>query len=216
VNGINLIPAHRLITRRRAARVRVWLCIAPVCVSMLAGSYAWLWGTWETRTSDVKERMSALDTKIAATEHETTDLKAATKEAQAALQAARAVADQPDWGLVLSMIASRLDEDVVLSACQLEPTDAPATSGATAQPGVPVAKASAPAASSGRPTHYRLILAGLAKTQDAASRLAVELTEAHLFDAVTPQEARRSTFLGEPVVAFRIECLVADAAGGRP
>jgi hypothetical protein len=214
VNGINLIPAHRLITRRRAARVRVWLCIAPVCVSALAGSYAWLWGTWETRTSDIKERMSALDAKIAATEHETAGLKAATREAQAALQAARAVADQPDWGLVLSMIASRLDEDVVLSACQLEPADAPLAPGAT--PGATAAKGSVSAAGSGRPTHYRLVLAGLAKTQDAASRLAVELTEGHLFDAVTPQEARRSTFLGEPVVAFRIECSVADAPGSRP
>ena len=74
-------------------------------------------------------------------------------------------------------------DDAVLSAFQLEPA---ASSG-------PDTAKSAPSPT-GRPTHYRLTLSGLARTQEAVSRLAVDLGGIRLFDGVTLAESRRSTF----------------------
>jgi hypothetical protein len=67
----------------------------------------------------------------------------------------------------------------------------------------------------------------MAKTQDAASGVALGLKKLGLFEGVSMVEARRTTFMSKDAVAFRIDCLIADAgppgsgataagAGGEP
>ena len=157
--------------------------------------------------------MDALNARIAESERLASQTRTATREVQAALAAARTVADQPDWGSLLSVIAARLGEDAVLSNCSLEPAEAAAVPSAP-QNGAPGQKGQ-PAPIAARPSRYRLTLAGLARTQEAVSRLTLEYTNAHLFDSVNIVETRRSTFLDQPAVAFRIECAINEAPAGR-
>ena len=215
MNGINLIPSHRLVMRRRAARVRMWMCIAPACVLLLSGSYGYLLGTWDTNAGEVQDRLSALEPEIAAREGENADQKRRLDEAKAALAAARSVGAQPNWGLLVAYVAQKLGEEAVLSDLVLEPVAAAPATGASPPPTRSAGKPS-PAEAATRPASYRLTLSGLALTQEAVTRLALALSDPALFDRVKLVESKRSTFSGAEAVAFRIECAIDEQEGRTP
>jgi len=179
VNGINLIPAHRLVARRKSARFHRWLCIAPACAVLLAASYGYFLSSWDTAAGDVQREIEALDSHIAKVQHQTAPIRSALAEARATLRVSSAVGNQPDWGRFLEVLAERLGPDAVLTSCQLEPIGAPPAENAAPAPKKPSdqpAKAGAPEAGP-MPAHYRLTLTGLALTQDAVSRLALDLAQ---------------------------------------
>jgi hypothetical protein len=121
------------------------------------------------------------------------------------------VGDQPDWGTLLSLIASRLGHDAVLNSCTL----AAQTDASSPKPGAKAPDAPKPR-DSGRPERFTLAVTGLARTQEAVAAFVSGLEEAGLFDRVAIAEARRTAVAGQEGVAFRVECTLSDSVAEAP
>ena len=67
MNGINLIPLDRRMQRRREARVRTWIVIAPLCASLLAGLYGYLAVSWGGDGESISKRAATLAAEVDST-----------------------------------------------------------------------------------------------------------------------------------------------------
>lgn len=199
MNGINLIPAERRCRHQRRARIRLWITIAPICTSMLAGLYGYLAVNWETRTSDLVAKRDLLAAEVDSTKKEVEQDKADANQIAAALWANHAVAEQPDWGLLLALLAEKLDDQTVLSGVDVRPAED--SKGATA----PKERV--------RPDRYTIRLMGYSQRQEGVSQFVLNLEKLGLFDSVVMKESRRTTILSADAVEFRVECAVSDPTG---
>lgn len=200
---VNLIPARRIDCRRRAARVRLWLSGVPVFASLLVAVYGSLRTTWDTDTESLRESISAADLAITSLDAGIASHRASIHREQVLLKAYKAVGEQPDWGVLLYLLASRLGEDAVLNNLVLEP--------------LPGARAGGKAVEGARPGRFRLTLFGMARDQEAVSAFVLALegdAGAQLFDQVRLLESKRVSLSGKDAVSFRIECMLSDAAAG--
>jgi len=118
------------------------------------------------------------------------------------------VGEQPDWGMLLSLLASKLGDDAALSLCSLEPVQ-PLAVGVKgpANPGADRAK------ETGRPQQLKLVLKGNARTQEAASTFVLALEKTGAFDRVNLVETQRDQ-KGEVGVAFEVVCEMSDSGDG--
>lgn len=212
MKGVNLIPAARRRARARRKQLRLWTIATLACALLLAGAYGVVWSMWSTGQGDIAADADKLTKEIAAAEKKEKLGRVAVREAKAAADAAREVSDQPDWGVLLSFVADKLGPDAAMESFRLEPAK---RAGAASAPGAksPDGKTPKPPAP-GRAGRYTLVLTGMAKTQDAASRVAIDLKQTELFEGVSLVETRRTKFMGGEAVTFRIECGIAGAGGG--
>jgi Tfp pilus assembly protein PilN len=210
VNGVNLIPIARRQARRRAARIRAWMIVAPLCASLLGGAYAGLRVQWGGDGKDLTTDLASADALIRATEREISAAKLKNAELQPMLRAARAVGNQPDWGQLLTLLASKLGEHAVLSNCTLTPAPDAATPASPAPRRTGRAGEGSKPQDFGRPERFTLTLSGIGRTQDAVASFISALETAGLFDRVTLQETHRTNFAAQEAVAFKVECLLSD------
>jgi hypothetical protein len=117
------------------------------------------------------------------------------------------VGDQPDWGLLLPVVAHHLRGEALLSSCTLTP--------ATDQPAPPAGKpgkadSPKPRDPGARPERFTLALSGLAQSQDAVSGFVAGLEATGVFDRVALAESRRAALGGQEAIAFRVECQLID------
>lgn len=197
MRGVNLIPAHRLERRARAARVRRW------CVGCAAYAVA-LVAAWAAANVAWPDRRTAFAEEIAKIEsHTREDLAAAAAlkprlaQAFTTLAANRTIGNQPDWSGLLALSAGLLGEDAVLRTCRLEPLDR-ASPTATGSAGTP------------RITSFRLRLEGLGRSQAAVLGYVRELEECGIFESVALIETRGEAFGRGQAIAFNIECVLSD------
>ena len=200
ITGCNLIPERRIYARRRARRVRLWLSIVPGFASLLMGVYTWLSTAWTTDTASIQKAIAEVD-------RASEELRAAINRDRAEagrsgilLAAHKAVGEQPDWGILLYILSGKLGDDTVLNNCVLEPMAPPHAPGAKSIEG-------------SRPTRFRLTLFGIARDQDAVSRLVLSLegeAQSRLFDQVRILESKRINLGGRDAIGYRIECHLSD------
>jgi hypothetical protein len=198
---VNLIPASRLHKRTLRARRRMWGAISAAWACALVAAHVWVNAAWTDDSETLAAEIARAETEIKGLDSQDALGRAALAEAQATLRARRAVQDQPDWGLLLAALASRLDQRAVLSSCTLEPAreDRSSPQGQSHKTMI-------------RPGRYTLALTGLTRTQDAATAIAIALEGTGLFERVSLLEARRAGFRGEDAVNFRLECALVDPA----
>jgi hypothetical protein len=200
VNGVNLIPAARRSARARARQARIWAGVTVTCVVALGLAHLALWNAWRPSSDDPSaelERLTAAVTAAERLDHATRDK---LREAKSAAAASKEMSDQPDWGVLMTFIAGKLGDDAALDTVRLGLPALPAA-----------AKGGKPPALHGRRS---LTLTGLARTQEAASRIAIELRQSDLFDDVALAETRRTDFMSSKAVSFRIECALVGVGGG--
>ena len=220
MNGVNFIPRQRRDASSRRARCRAWTigasAYALLCVVAFAASGAIDVADDPTVASDLAQ----LPARIDASQRALTTLRAQLAEAQARLNAARAVAQQPDWSVLLGLLAQSLGDDIVLTACRLEaehPSDRAAAS--SPPPGginraADGGRSGAPAAPVVGPgSRFTLELAGLGRTQASVSRFVLRLEQLGLFERVTIVKTGREMFGEHESIGFRLEAtLGAEAA----
>lgn len=194
IRGVNLVPADRREARRRQRRVQAWIgaCLAyavawvvvqvAVQVTMVSDDRV-LRGEIEQARSVVQER----DTAVAA-------LKLDRQQSVSQLHANLAVGKQPDWSILLALLASTLEDEIVLSSVRLK-------SGAAEESGTRESGAT------------NLDFAGLGQSQAAVSRFVLRLEEISLFRSVKLRDTRREPFLADHAIAFRVECVLDDGGG---
>jgi hypothetical protein len=144
----------------------------------------------------MERRERAARTRIDTTRGTTREVEAVLAERELTLEAKRAVANHPDWSILMMLVARELGEDIVLSHCVLAPQGDP--------PGPGTAR---------RPTPYLWQMAGYGRTIGAASRFALALERMGLFDHVRLVKTNRQKFLEATAYAFQIECVL-GAEGG--
>ncbi len=186
MNRHNLIPHDR--RRRRAVRragVR-WAVATAALSVVLTVTATGLSAALPSPAADAAEADRTAAAAAVARAAAGRD-RAAARSVAAALAAAREVADQPDWSLLLADLSRRLGDDGVLSGCDL-----------SAEPKGPLA----------------LRLTGVARTQPAVTALALRLERAGLFDRVDLLRTSPAKLMGDDAVGFQIVCTFAPAAGG--
>lgn len=200
--SVNLIPARRRDARRRHVRVRRWItgCCAYALV-LSAGFGSWR-GAWSVEQRDLTRELAQLGNEIAQSQQATAALRLAAGAAGRSLESNRAVADQPDWSVLLALLARIRGDDLVLDHWQLQPVDGP---GGTE---VLTVSAVARGVASGRPPRLALRLSGHGRTAGAVSEFVLRLERTGLFESVALLKTAREPFMGEDAVDFKLHCLL--------
>lgn len=208
----NLIPAARLIARQR----RVWRgrCVvtcagyAAVVATLTVGARAVV-GQGEVELPELLRAASAEVDRNAAT---LAKVRGDLESTESRLRSSRAIAEQPDWSALMSLLAARAGEQVVLKGFSVRPKDPPAV---VAKPGAkPPAAGAKPVVPVAEPGVI-LNLAGAGRSQAAASQFALRLEATGLFDRVTLLDTTREVVADLPLVTFRVECTMGDPGAAK-
>ena len=116
----------------------------------------------------------------------------------------KAMGKQPDWSVLLVVLARELGDEIVLNECKLSLLDTGKSgSGGSAEPSdhsvkdIPLGQ-----------RRYRLDMSGFGRTQMAVSRFVLRLERIGLLEKVKLTKSNRRTFMTGKAVAFRIECAI--------
>jgi Tfp pilus assembly protein PilN len=211
--AINLLPLPRLQAMSRRCRVRRWLAASACYAALLVVGYAMCMAS---SGSDVDATGAALDKvnrQIDDLNHSLAALRPQLAEMQAKLSVAKMVGDQPNWSLLLAIISSTLDEEIVLSSARLDSAGA----GTQAQQ-----RQGAAAAPTSRPSgdgdcKLAVTLQGFAKTQGAMSQFVLRLERLGLFERVEMMNSSRQQFgANGEATGFRVECELRRTGGANP
>lgn len=204
---IDLTPNRCRAQARYRRRVRGWV-VASICWAVLAGVACLISGLASSAEASevLQQRLERLRSQIDNTTSKTQQAGRALDEVRQRWEANRSVSDQPDWGVLLALLADARDTRVSLVACNLVPI---------------MEKRAGPAQASAANTRqavkvlagYRLSLDGVATTQEALSRYLIELERVGVMSSVTLIESRLDKINGQAATAFRIECVMSPAGG---
>lgn len=205
IQGVNLLPAWRRQARRQQRHLRRWLLACSLYASALTLTWLGAHWVWTGDERALAQTQSQLEADLKQVDESLAQLRPRLAQVQATLAASRSVGGKPDWSILLNLLAQWLGEDMMLTACQLEPLDA----GSPAMPAAPVPLTGSPAASAASasaPGRYRLRLEGLGRTQQAVSAYVLGLEQTGLFERVQLVSTRKEPFGSGQAVGFELEC----------
>lgn len=209
MHGVNLIPMARLEQRRRRRRIRQWFAASAAYLVLLLLVYAALLMVWGRGNRTLADQLSDARAQVVQTQQAIDELVPALTAAQMNLEASRAVSVQPDWSLLLALLAQECGEDVVLNRVGLtkipdDPSTEPSAAAAVPANGV-TTDAPAPGAAIKRP-RFKLEVHGFALNQQAVSAFVLALEQTQLFNWVKLDRTSRQAFGTGNAIAFRVEC----------
>jgi Tfp pilus assembly protein PilN len=188
MNGVNLIPAYRVEAARRRKHIHAWSvsCVAYglLCLGVYA-LCAWQW----SEGGGLAASLEAASTDIAVSSRAAVKLRGQLAEAQSRLQAEQSIATEPDWSVLLALLADLVGDDVVLNDCRLAPA-------------------------SEKSEFTSLTIRGFARTQTSVSTFALRLEGVNLFDQVKLIKSNRETYMNADAVSFEMECTLGKIRGG--
>lgn len=204
--SVNFVPAPRRISRKRQACIKLWIAITCAYSVVLALVFVVYQSMAGSAVENVDNELAQVSRDIQSTNKQISDVTPSLNESRLTLQASRAVGNQPDWSVLLALLASRLNDRVVLSHCSLTPQNAGTAATPTA-PRIGIGRATPPdAKTKSGPSHFNLDVRGLAKTQASLSTFVLELEQAGLFARVVLQDAQRVEFVKGEAIQFQIVC----------
>jgi Tfp pilus assembly protein PilN len=202
MQSINFIPVHRMDARRQRAKVTRWTAVVGVYASVLLAAYAVLYGFWGGEHETLAQEQEKADAKIRDSNKAIKAVHAELAEREMTLKANQDLADQPDWGLLLVVLARSLNDGVVLSRCELKPDSLGAPAAAA-----PAATSTAAAA----PLTLRLV--GRGQTMEAVLKFAQAMERTGIFDQVHLARTGWEPFHAGTAVTFQVECTSGGKAG---
>lgn len=206
---VNFVPAPRRISRQRQSRIKLWIAITCAYSVVLAVVFAVFQSMAGSAVENVDQELGQVSSDIQSTNQNISEVLPSLTESRLTLQASRAVGNQPDWSVLMALVASRLNERVVLSHCSLTPqrtgTDSSSPTAVRIGRG-PAAKTQGAANQNSGPDFFNLDVRGLARTQAALSTFVLELEQAGLFAKVVLQDAQRVEFAKGEAIQFQIVC----------
>ncbi len=194
---INLIPTERREARRRRVHLHAWLggCVLYAVVWLAVFLVARVIVVSDDRA--LQEQLEGVQVRVEQAKASVAGGRADLAEARAGLEANLAVGRQPDWSVLLALLATTLGDEVVLRTCRLEPVSGPL-----------VGRAGAAVAGGEEPLVIKLELMGIALTQQAVTQVVLRLERTGLFRSVKLIDTRREPFMAGHAVAFRAECVL--------
>jgi hypothetical protein len=231
MKSVNLIPAARLSARRRRAHAK--RCIAGCSLYAVLAMAAELAcrGIWGQADASLPVRLADAQAVVERSARDLAATRADMDAAQSTLRASRSIAEQPDWSVLMNLLALKEGDEIVLRQCLVQP-GAPAAASrqdaadkqreservreAAARGSKPAARRGQVGQSDAAPLEPSMVLSisGLGRSQPAVSQFVLRLESMHLFARVTLLDTNRETFLGGEALGFRIDCSLDDPAAG--
>jgi Tfp pilus assembly protein PilN len=219
---VNLLPRSRRHAAAARKRVRRWSWVAAGYAMVLLAGYAACAAALSVDGDDHALMLEKTMRQIDELNNANAALTAQMGEAHVKLSVARTIGDQPDWSLLLAIISSAVDDQIVLTSTKLDaatgvdaqPTSRPSTNDKTAALALPV--------------RMSFSLNGMARSQAAVSQFVLRLERLGLFERVDLARSNRQSVGTTEANVFRIDCLLqragkpavaapaASAVGGRP
>jgi hypothetical protein len=218
MNSVNLIPAPRLTTQKRRAHLRRCAAICgawAVASALAAGAAHAMWR--QVEDPQFEERLAAVSDDIERTDRAIAGARIQLAAAQSTLRANEAIASQPDWSILLAVLARGIGDDVVLRSCHVHPAGGAAARRGETRRAIAVTPATPPQAANGtgaaaapvvveEAAPFVLEANGIARTLASAHRFVRDLEKTGLFARVSLLDTTREPFLTEGAIAFRLEC----------
>ncbi len=209
MNRVNLIPRERL--DRQRIRRRTWFWITSVglytCFLAVAFTVSSAIGNSDDRT--VRADLAEAQSIVASTELSLSTLREELDRTAALYFANLEVGSQPDWGILLALLAETTGDEIVLRKCRMiasprkKEKPAPTETGAATERKGP------------REMQVRIEVNGIGRSQKHVTDFLLRMEDNRLFRDVKLQDTRREPFLHSHAVAFGIEFQL-DAAGESP
>lgn len=193
--GVNLLPASFIEVRRRRARIRAWGMICAVHAMLVAGVGVVTASGGETSTT-LRTKVGLAQSRLESKGKEIDALRRTLADRARRVEAVRAIADHPNWSILLEMLATLRGSDVVLERVAIEPDAEP---GAGAKPGV------AP-----KP-RYLITIEGLARSNAAVLEYALAIQRVGIFESVRPEQTRQRDSGAGDLFGFQLKCVLGEA-----
>lgn len=193
--GVNLLPASFIEIRQRRARIRAWGMICAIHAILVAGVGMVSASGGET-TATLRTKVGLAQTRLENKTKEIDALRRALADRARRVDAIRAIADHPNWSILLDMLATLRGTDVVLERVSIDPDTAPPPG---SKPGaVPKLR-------------YQITIEGLARSNAAVLEYALAIQRVGIFESVRPEQTRqRETGAGD-LFGFQLKCVLGDA-----
>lgn len=204
---INLIPAYRIDAWRQRMRVRRWIAGSSIyaLIALIAAMTAAALMNQNDR--DLTQDIAFTQGKVQSTGSALAALLPELTESKATLDASKAVTRQPDWSLLLTMLAEIRGEKVLLREVELQPISM-GESSVTNYPGDQSILA--------HPPGYVVTVEGLGLSQIDISQFVLRMEQTNVFNRVTVLITRREPFHNVDAVAFELECLLRGDEDKKP
>ena len=203
--SVNLIPMRRRQQRLLRARKKGWIVAATAYATLLVVGYGAWRMVWGGDPRDQAQQLVMVKADIDEINQSITRVRATLQEVSTALHANQMVIGQPDWSLLLALVAKLRGDEVVLDRCGLDVSaKGPVATGLLA---VASKEAFGP---------ILFHLQGHARTQAAVSQFSLRLERTGLFETVTLLKTNREPFKGGEAMAFNLECQVKTALADPP
>ena len=231
----NLIPIPRRLARLGQRRIRQWVTVCSVYSLLLVAVYGALQAVWGHGDQVFEHDVVTISQEIHETDKEVKTVTPKLNEARLTLAASLAVGSQPDWSVLLALLAAEMREEsgevvelmhqamngasVSLGAPRsLERLMLPAITDAARQIVLssceltPISEVAAPTGGSltqnlaATQPRYTLALSGVGRSQAAISHYVLRLEQTGLFNRVTLIESRKAPFARGEAITFRIGC----------
>jgi len=202
---VNLIPKYRIAARRRTRAAVRWAQGGAALAVVLVGSVVFFETQWAQNPQAMAEQLAEATTSVEDTGVRLRRLEAELLATQRRVDANRAVTNQPDYAVLLALLARTLDEQVVLRSCGFEAMifdDKPSETRRTS------------AAAPDQPAGFEVHTSGYAKTQRAVSDFVLRLEQTGLFHEVRLLRTQREPvpFGDGHAIGFEVRCYLTTEA----
>lgn len=194
----DLMPRERARERRR--RVRGWTAGGGAAIAVIAVTAGALRASVHDGSPDVRDRLVDAQAEAAEAERAVAQLRGRLLAAETKLAVAREIGEQPDWGVLLDVLAAARTPEIALHTIHLERVPPPAPKPSpTAQAAAP-APPPPPAAGS-----YRLTVSGHAPDSSSVAAFLKAVEATGLFRSLTLSRIQHAVFMDRPAVGFEVE-----------
>lgn len=204
MNDVNLIPADRLASKRRMARLRTWAVMCGAYLTLLAAALLCAHAICRG-DGVVVEELNSTEQRVQRYNAVIIELREELAKTTTALEMSRAISNQPDWSKLLVLLGDQLGEEVVLNNCQLVAVN---EDGKNETGHLQESSSFLAASTSLAERRHKLEISGFGKTQSSVSRFVLRLEKIGIFDSVRLINSYRQPFLNGQAVAFGVECSI--------
>lgn len=198
----NLLPMARRRASAREDRAILWMfAVAGLAITLAAATAAIRVSSRSSTAAATARELAGVQSELDRLGTLVSESKSRAQKSESMLAAARAIADHPDWSLLLNLLGKLRGDQVDLARVALgyRKPDANAKPGAKLQRG------------------YWVRVTGQAVDQAAVAKFAVRLEESRLFDKVTLTESKKAAGIGDTLVEFQLDAVIEDQTpGGAP
>lgn len=205
IRGVNLLPLARRRAARRRLRTRLWAAVGAAWAGTIIAVYIPFAATKQREDAAIEGGMAQVSQRIDSATKILAALRSQNLAAVTTLTAARAVADHPDWGVLLDMLGRTRGEGIVLERVELTPVSpSSARAQAPADPAVPHSGGLA------------IGIEGAGESPSAVTEFTLKLERSGLFDRVTLLETKARSLRGSDRTSFKLQCTIGPAEPGSP